>query len=83
MACSLPPENGVHIPGGSPEILGNATDTHGVTPVHFALFDLLGLQLSPRIRDLGEISLYRTGPASVRGVPTGGAAADPGASTPS
>ena len=38
------------------EILGNdtdvpitehATDTHGVTLVNFALFDLLGLQLSP------------------------------------
>jgi len=44
------------------EILGNATDvpitehatdTHGVTLVNFGLFDLLGLQLSPRIRDLG------------------------------
>lgn len=55
------------------EILGNATDipvtehttgTHGVTLVNFALFDLLGLQLSPRIRDLGEITLYRTGPES-------------------
>ncbi|MBX4171477.1 Tn3 family transposase [Rhodococcus pyridinivorans] len=52
------------------EILGNAadipitehaTDTHGVTLVNFALFDLLGLQLSPRIRDLGKITLYRTG----------------------
>ncbi|WIX76715.1 Tn3 family transposase [Amycolatopsis carbonis] len=52
------------------EILGNATDipiaehatdTHGVTLVNFGLFDLLGLQLSPRIRDLGKITLYRTG----------------------
>jgi TnpA family transposase len=52
------------------EILGNATDlpitehatdTHGVTLVNFALFDLVGLQLSPRIRDLGKITLYRTG----------------------
>jgi TnpA family transposase len=51
------------------EILGNATDipitehatdTHGVTLVNFGLFDLLGLQLSPRIRDLGKITLYRT-----------------------
>lgn len=50
------------------EILGNATDvpitehatdTHGVTLVNFALFDLLGLQLSPRIRDLGKITLHR------------------------
>jgi TnpA family transposase len=52
------------------EILGNATDlpitehatdTHGVTLVNFALFDLVGLQLSPRIRDLDKITLYRTG----------------------
>ncbi len=52
------------------EILGNATDipitehatdTHGVTLVNFGLFDLLGLQLSPRIRDLGKITLCRTG----------------------
>src|SRR5690606_21599618 len=53
------------------EILGNAadlpitehaTDTHGVTLVNFGLFDLLGMQLSPRIRDLGRITLYRPGP---------------------
>ena len=29
--------------------------------VNFGLFDLLGLQLSPRIRDLGKITLYRAG----------------------
>ena len=55
------------------EILGNATDipitehatdTHGVTLVNFALFDLLGLQLLPRIRDLGKLTLYRAGPKS-------------------
>jgi TnpA family transposase len=54
------------------EILGNATDlpitehatdTHGVTLVNFGLFDLLGLQLSPRIRDLGRITPYRSGRA--------------------
>ena len=53
------------------EILGNATDqpitehatdTHGATLINFAFFDLVGLQLSPRIRDLGKITLYRTGP---------------------
>lgn len=52
------------------EILGNqtdlpitehATDTHGASLINFALFDLVGLQLSPRIRDLGKITLYRTG----------------------
>ena len=53
------------------EVLGNATDlvivehatdTHGATMANFALFNLVGLQLSPRIRDLGKITLYRTGP---------------------
>lgn len=53
------------------EIMGNktdlpvtehATDTHGVTLVNFALFDLVGMQLSPRIRDLGKITLYRMDP---------------------
>ncbi len=29
---------------------------------NFALFDLVDLQLSPRIRDLSKITLYRTGP---------------------
>jgi hypothetical protein len=43
-------------------ITEHATDTHGVTLVNFALFDLLGLQLSPRIRDLGKITLYRMTP---------------------
>jgi len=40
----------------------HATDTHGATLANFALFDLTGPQLSPRIRDLGKITLYRTGP---------------------
>ena len=40
----------------------HATDTHGATLANFALFDLVGLQLSPRIRDLGKITLHRTGP---------------------
>jgi len=38
------------------------TDTAGATMANFALFDLVGRQLSPRIRDLGKITLYRTGP---------------------
>jgi TnpA family transposase len=45
-------------------ITEHATDTHGATLANFALFDLVGLQLSPRIRDLGKITLYRTGPRS-------------------
>ncbi len=43
-------------------ITEHATDTHGATMANFALFDLVGLQLSPRIRDLGKITMYRTGP---------------------
>jgi TnpA family transposase len=43
-------------------IAEHATDTHGATLANFALFDLVGKQLSPRIRDLGKITLYRTGP---------------------
>ncbi len=39
----------------------HATDTHGATLANFALFDLVDKQLSPRIRDLGKITLYRTG----------------------
>jgi TnpA family transposase len=50
------------------EILGNPTDlpiaehvvdTSGQTLVLFGAFDLLGLRFSPRIRDLGGITLYR------------------------
>ncbi|MGH3933364.1 MAG: Tn3 family transposase [Pseudonocardiaceae bacterium] len=37
----------------------HATDTHGVTLINFALFDLVGKVLSPRIRDLGKITLCR------------------------
>lgn len=40
-------------------ITEHTTDTHGVTLVNFALFDLVGMQLSPRIQDLGKITLYR------------------------
>jgi TnpA family transposase len=45
-------------------ITEHATDTHGATLANFALFDLVDLQLSPRIRDLGKITLYRTGPGA-------------------
>jgi TnpA family transposase len=40
-------------------ILEHTTDTAGYTEIVFALFDLLGLQFSPRIRDLGDQQLYR------------------------
>ncbi|ROO86411.1 Tn3 transposase DDE domain-containing protein [Actinocorallia herbida] len=50
------------------ELLGNetdlpihehATDTHGATLVNFGLFDLVGKSLTPRIRDLGKITMLR------------------------
>ncbi len=37
----------------------HATDTAGFTEILFALFDVLGLQFAPRIRDLGDQRLYR------------------------
>ena len=39
-------------------ILEHTTDTAGYTDVMFALFDVLGLRFSPRIRDVGKKSLY-------------------------
>jgi TnpA family transposase len=40
-------------------IVEHTTDTAGFTELVFGLFDLLGLQFSPRIRDLGAQRLYR------------------------
>ena len=40
-------------------LLEHTTDTAGYTEVVFALFDLLGLRFSPRIRDLGDQRLFR------------------------
>jgi TnpA family transposase len=37
----------------------HSTDTAGYTEIIFALFDLLGLQFAPRIRDLTDQTLYR------------------------
>lgn len=37
----------------------HTTDSSGFTELIFALFDLLGLQFSPRIRDIGDQRLYR------------------------
>jgi TnpA family transposase len=37
----------------------HATDTAGYTEIIFALFDLLGYQFAPRLRDLGDQQLYR------------------------
>jgi TnpA family transposase len=40
-------------------LLEHTTDTSGYTEMVFALFDLLGFQFAPRIRDLGDQRLYR------------------------
>ena len=50
----------------------HATDTHGVTLINFALSGLAGKLLSPRIRDLGKITLIRdaTPPRSPGGTRT-------------
>lgn len=45
-------------------LIEHATDTAGYSEILFALFDLLGLQFSPRIRDLGDQQLYRLESAS-------------------
>lgn len=41
------------------EIIEHTTDTAGYTELVFALFDLMGMQFSPRIRDLGSQQIYR------------------------
>ena len=49
-------------------ILEHTTDTAGYTELVFALFDLLGLQFAPRIRDLGGPTALPPGfPTSQRG----------------
>ena len=40
-------------------ILEHTTDTAGYTDIVFCLFDLLGMQFSPRLRDLGDRQLYK------------------------
>jgi TnpA family transposase len=37
----------------------HATDTHGATLINFALFDLVGKALTPRMRDLARVTLVR------------------------
>ncbi|MGH9875928.1 MAG: Tn3 family transposase, partial [Pyrinomonadaceae bacterium] len=43
-------------------LLMHATDTAGYTELIFCLFDLLGYQFAPRLRDLGDQTLYRLDP---------------------
>jgi TnpA family transposase len=40
-------------------IAEHTTDTAGYTDIVFALFDLLGLQFAPRLRDIADQKLYR------------------------
>jgi TnpA family transposase len=40
-------------------LVEHTTDTAGYTEIVFALFDLLGMQFAPRLRDLGDQHLYR------------------------
>ena len=45
-------------------IAEHTTDTAGQTLATFAIFNLAGLQFSPRIRDIGRLQLYRIGAGS-------------------
>ncbi|OGQ91473.1 MAG: hypothetical protein A2289_18380 [Deltaproteobacteria bacterium RIFOXYA12_FULL_58_15] len=41
------------------DIFEHTTDTAGYTEIVFALFDLLGMQFSPRLRDMADRQLFR------------------------
>ena len=41
------------------DVLEHTTDHAGYTDLVFALFDLLGMRFSPRLRDLGDTRVYR------------------------
>ena len=49
-------------------LLMHATDTAGFTELIFCLFDALGYQFAPRLRDLGDQTLYRVAPESDFGI---------------
>lgn len=51
------------------DIQEHTTDTSGYTELVFALFDLLGLTFSPRIRDLKDQQLYRTDALNLETLP--------------
>jgi TnpA family transposase len=44
----------------------HTTDTHGYTDLNFALFDLVGKQFSPRIRDLKDQRLYKVAGRNIK-----------------
>jgi TnpA family transposase len=50
-------------------IVEHTTDTAGATEIIFALFDLLGLRFTPRLRDIGSRRLYRSGTMDLRNYP--------------
>ncbi len=50
-------------------ILEHTTDTAGATEIIFALFDLLGLRFTPRLRDIGSRRLYRSGAIDLHNYP--------------
>lgn len=51
------------------EVLEHTTDTAGYTELIFALFDLLGMTFSPRLRDLSDQKLYRLPSLDLSGLP--------------
>lgn len=50
-------------------LLEHTTDTAGATEMIFALFDLLGLRFTPRLRDIGKRRLYRSGTIGLENCP--------------
>ncbi len=50
-------------------IVEHTTDTAGATEMIFALFDLLGLRFTPRLRDIGSRRLYRSGAIDLHNYP--------------
>ena len=50
-------------------IVEHTTDTAGATEMIFALFDLLGLRFTPRLRDIGSRRLYRSGSIDLHNYP--------------
>ena len=50
-------------------IVEHTTDTHGYTEIIFALFDLVGFQFTPRLRDLGRQRLYTSGTLDIQCYP--------------
>ncbi|MEE8291330.1 MAG: Tn3 family transposase [Candidatus Tectomicrobia bacterium] len=50
-------------------IVEHTTDTAGATEIIFALFDLLGLRFTPRLRDIGSRRLYRSGAIALHNYP--------------